>query len=57
MKKLTLLLVALFLGAFGASAQTAAQVSKVINADYNRNSLSLIYLLKGDQYDLSLIHI
>ncbi len=51
MKKLTLLLVALFLGAFGASAQTAAQVSKVINADYNRNSLSLIYLLKGDQYD------
>lgn len=57
MKKLSILLVALLLGVSGASAQTEAQVSKVINADYNRNSLSLIYLLKGDQYDSSIENI
>ena len=51
MKKRFLCLVAFLLGAIGASAQTAAQVSKLIDANYNRNSLSLIYLLKGDQYD------
>ncbi len=51
MKKRTLLLALFLVSTIGVSAQTQAQVAKVIDADYNRNSLSLIYLLKGDRYD------
>ena len=54
MKKRILLLALFLVGAIGVSAQTAAQVSKLIDANYNRNSLSLIYLLKGDSYDDSI---
>lgn len=51
MKKRILLLALFLVSTIGVSAQTQDQVAKVIDADYNRNSLSLIYLLKGDRYD------
>lgn len=49
LKKLSLLI--LSLGIFGAALSAQEKIKEVVTSDYNRNSLSMIAITRGDSYD------